>query len=169
MRCGCEQVYIVGINFTEAVLGRGGQMHGVGCAKEHCYWEAGEDEVETVENQLGQRQPVESARTDFVGELPQSDPIQIIRQAALADFTMQRRDNFCSSMLGTSDRIRGCQLANCFKARVLVIKSHQIAGVQIVHSSRWSRSSEMIWVLSAPPSSFSMIARKRRLSLRRAK
>src|ERR1700720_741534 len=168
MRCGSKQIYIVGINFTEAVLSRGGQMHGVGCAKERCYREAGENEVETVENQLGQRQPVEGARTDFVGELPQSDPIQIIRQATLADFTMQGRDNFRSSVLGTSDRVRACQLANCFKARIFVIKAHQIAGVQIDHCRRWSRSSEMIWVLSAPPSSFSMIARKRRLSLRRA-
>src|SRR5260370_22219298 len=146
MLCGSKQIYVVGINFTEAILSRGGQMHSVGCAKEHCYREAVENQVETVENRLGQRQPVERVRTNFSGKLPQSDPIQMIRQATLADFAMQGRDNFRSSVLGTSDRVGGCQLANCFKARIFVIKAHQIAGVQIDHSMRCSRSSQMILV-----------------------
>jgi len=37
---------------------------------------------------------------------------------------MERRDNFCSPMVPTSHSVSGCQVANRFKAGVLVIKAY---------------------------------------------
>lgn len=61
---------------------------------------------------------------------------------------MESSDCFRFAVKTTGNMIRSRKLAHLFPASVLQIKADEVSGVEIVHSGRSSRSSEMSAVLS---------------------
>src|SRR5215472_5016643 len=82
---------------------------------------------------------------------------------------MERSYHLCLAMDCRGHVVCRCERANRVGTWILVIKSDEIARIEVDHSISWSRSSLIVSVESVPPRRYLRWARKARVNVGLAK
>lgn len=126
MAGGCQQLCVIRINLSEAVLRRRGQVQCVRGAQESGCWQGCIDDFDAFQDVLRYREPSKRAAAAFSEELLKRDPVQVPGNIALPKFPVERRYHFGSAVLRANDCIRSRPLPNLLVARILKIQPNEI-------------------------------------------
>ena len=165
VRGGGEQVTVVGIDGLEAVDSRGGQVQGVGSPQINRAGQAGIDGADPVQHLGAGRKPMESAGLPVGLKLVEQGLIRLRCDGSFPQLAVKGCQDLRLTVNRASCMVRGHEFPHGHEARIFVIQTHQVTGIEVDHRS--SRSMEIPVVESAPPESFAAL--KAGSSLRRAK
>src|SRR5581483_5027669 len=141
---------IVGVDLLQGMSGGTSKVEGIGCPQMNRDGQAGEYCRNPVNYQLRKRQPINTSGFAIPLEFRHQ-----LAQLALIDrpfpkFAMKCRDGFSLAMQAAGNGISGAECPHLFPACVSGIETDEVAGIEIEHQARSSRSSEMPIVLSVP-------------------
>ncbi len=166
--CGGEQMGVIRIYGLVAMQCSSRQMQRVRCSKVRRRRQDRKDLSYPFVDFRPGRKPRNRTRFLVGCKLPYESPILRQPNRLLPELAVKSGCRLSLAMPCTGHMIGRREQPHGFKSGVFQIQPHQVAGIEIIHLTGASRSSEIITVESRPPLSDDCTALKARVSVRRA-
>src|SRR5215510_3536685 len=144
--CRHKQVRVIGIHDLESCFSCGSEMNRIRRAEIHSRGQLRINPCDARENVRVLRQPLKGPSLNVSAELAQQRSVCGWLDSSFTQLAMKSCNHLHLAMRSAGDVVRCRQCANNIRSGICVIKTNEVAGVEVNHLIPLSRSSLMIRV-----------------------